>query len=68
MRVPTSCIAFTVFSVACLGSSPALAAAFELREFSANAMGTAYAGAAAGSEDASFLFFNVALSSSFSVS
>jgi len=60
MRVPASCIAVTVFGVACLGSSPALAAAFELREFSANAMGTAYAGAAAGSEDASFLFFNPA--------
>jgi long-chain fatty acid transport protein len=60
MRVPASCIAVTIFGVACLGSSPVLAAAFELREFSANAMGTAYAGAAAGSADASFLYFNPA--------
>jgi long-chain fatty acid transport protein len=49
-----------IFGIACLGSSPVLAAAFELREFSANAMGTAYAGAAAGNGDASFLFFNPA--------
>ena len=43
-----------------LDASPALAAAFELSEFSANAMGTAYAGVASGSDDAGFLFYNPA--------
>ena len=60
MRLFAGCVIVTVFGVACLDSSPVLAAAFELREFSANAMGTAYAGAAAGNADASFLFFNPA--------
>jgi long-chain fatty acid transport protein len=43
-----------------VGISAANAAAFELREFSANAMGTAYAGAAANAGDAGSLFYNPA--------
>lgn len=44
-------------------SQPAFAAGFGLREFSATAMGTAYAGSAAGSADASYLAYNPAASS-----
>jgi long-chain fatty acid transport protein len=44
----------------CIGASPAFAAAFELREFDANAQGTAYAGAAAGNDEAGYLFYNPA--------
>src|ERR1700748_1088341 len=43
-----------------LGISAANAAAFELREFSATAMGTAYAGAAANAADPGSLFYNPA--------
>ena len=43
-----------------MGTSPACAAGFELREFSPGAMGTAYAGAAASNSDASDLFYNPA--------
>src|ERR1700761_2410469 len=43
-----------------VGISAASAAAFELREFSATAMGTAYAGAAANASDPGSLFYNPA--------
>jgi long-chain fatty acid transport protein len=43
-----------------VGISAANAAAFELREFSATAMGTAYAGAAANASDPGSLFYNPA--------
>lgn len=43
-----------------LAPAPAFAAAFELREFSATAQGTAYAGAAANSSDPASLFYNPA--------
>jgi long-chain fatty acid transport protein len=46
-----------------IASSPAFAAGFGLREFSATAMGTAYAGSAAGNSDASYLAYNPASSS-----
>ncbi len=42
------------------GTSSAFAAAFELREFSAGAMGSAYAGAAANDQDPGSLFYNPA--------
>ena len=44
----------------CAYTSPVLAAAFELREFDADAMGTAYAGVASGSDEAGLLFYNPA--------
>jgi long-chain fatty acid transport protein len=47
----------------CAAAPPALAAGFELRESSARAMGTAYAGAAASNGDAGFLFYNPASAS-----
>jgi long-chain fatty acid transport protein len=49
-----------------IASSPAFAAGFGLREFSATAMGTAYAGSAAGSGDATYLAYNPASSSAVS--
>lgn len=43
-----------------LAPAPAFAAAFELREFSATAQGSAYAGAAANAKDPASLFYNPA--------
>ena len=43
-----------------LAPATAFASGFELRESSAHAMGTAYAGAAASNSDAGFLFYNPA--------
>jgi long-chain fatty acid transport protein len=43
-----------------VSASPALASGFELREASAEALGTSYAGAAATNSDASFVFYNPA--------
>jgi long-chain fatty acid transport protein len=50
---------FVLFSSLLLSTS-ALAGGFELRESSAHAQGTAYAGAAASDDDPSFLFYNPA--------
>jgi long-chain fatty acid transport protein len=46
-----------------IASSPAFAAGFGLREFSATAMGNAFAGSAAASDDATYLAYNPASSS-----
>jgi long-chain fatty acid transport protein len=60
MRASARCVFVIALGLLCLDASPAFAAAFELREFDANAMGTAYAGAASGNDEAGYLFYNPA--------
>jgi long-chain fatty acid transport protein len=56
MRRSTGCI----LAISLLAPCSALASGFELRESSAHAQGTSYAGAAASDSDAGFLFYNPA--------
>src|SRR5271170_5902352 len=49
-----------ILAVSLLAPGSALASGFELREASAHAQGTSYAGAAASNSDAGFLFYNPA--------
>jgi long-chain fatty acid transport protein len=56
MRRPAAIICI----LSTLAPATAFASGFELRESSAHAMGTAYAGAAASNSDAGFLFYNPA--------
>ena len=50
----------SLFALYFLGLTPALAAGYGLREFSADAMGSAYAGASATASDASYQAYNPA--------
>jgi long-chain fatty acid transport protein len=49
-----------IVALACLAPASAFASGFELREDSAHAQGTSYAGAAASNGDPSYLFYNPA--------
>ena len=52
--------ALLLFAISALAPATAFASGFELRESSAHAQGTSYAGAAASNSDAGFLFYNPA--------
>src|ERR1700752_2219818 len=52
----------TAFAWLCVGVMPAYAAGVGLKEYSADAMAAAYAGAAASDSDASYLAYNPASS------